>query len=166
MAGASAGSYLCVTGRGTMQRIDAKPTATLQGYGAFYSPHSSKKKKQQQIFLSLSPPCSVCLRALIVFCGVFYFLNVLIPHLEGELRLSPQLLWQPLFASEKVHLKGADKMCNNMPRHCASLSECSKHGHVRDVMWVVSGGDGGGGEVLFVLFMRARFSLNLHFTTV
>lgn len=55
MAGASAGSYLCVTGRGTMQRIDAKPTATLQGYSAFYSPHSSKKAKD----LSLPPSPSV-----------------------------------------------------------------------------------------------------------
>lgn len=62
-------------------------------------------QKRQKIFPSLP----VLLSILIVFVGVFYFLNVLIPHLEGELRLSPQLLWQPLFASEKVHLKGPTK---------------------------------------------------------
>ncbi len=60
-----------------------------------------------------------------VFCGVFYFLNVLIPHLEGELRLSPQLLWQPLFASEKVHLKGPTKCaktCFGIVLHLASTA--------------------------------------------
>lgn len=85
-----------------MQRIDAKPTATLQGFSTFFLGRPSRKSKR-----SFSP--SVCLSVLIVFFGVFYFLNVLIPHLEGELRLSPQLLWQPLFASEKVHLKGPTK---------------------------------------------------------
>lgn len=126
---ASTGSYLCVTGRGTMQQIHARPTATLQGDNAFYSPHSSNR---QQIFLPLSLSVSVCLSVLIVFFRVFYFLNVLIPHLEGELRLSPQLLWQPLFASEKVHLKGPTK-CVTTCRHYASLSKCSKYGYMRNV---------------------------------
>lgn len=70
--------------------------------------------KKAKIFLSL--PRHLYLSVLIVFFGVFYFLNVLIPHLEGELRLSPQLLWQPLFASEKVHLKG--------PTKCATTCLC------------------------------------------
>lgn len=51
----SAGSYLCVTGTGTMQGIDAKPTATLQGHGTFYSPQSSKRQKTPR--LSLHSPC-------------------------------------------------------------------------------------------------------------
>lgn len=82
---------------------------------------------------SFSDSLSVCLSLLIVFFGVFYFLNVLIPHLEGELRLSPQLLWQPLFASEKVHLKGPTKCATT----CLSivLHRCSKCGHIRHVRW-------------------------------
>lgn len=68
MAGANAGSYLCVTGRGTMQRIDAKPTATLQGYSAFYSPHSSKRQK---IFLSL--PLRLSLRSHCILWSVLLF---------------------------------------------------------------------------------------------
>lgn len=74
---------------------------------------------------SFPPSLSVCLSVFIVFFGVFYFLNVLIPHLEGELRLSPQLLWQPLFASEKVHLKGPMKCattCLGIVLHLASTA--------------------------------------------
>lgn len=68
MAGVSAGSYQCVTERGTMRRIDAKPTATLQVYSAFYSPHSSKRRK---IFLSL--PLCLSLRSHCILWSVLLF---------------------------------------------------------------------------------------------
>lgn len=56
-----------------MQRIDAKPTATLQGYGAFYSPHSSKKKAAD-LSLSLSPLPAPSVSALSLYsveCSTF-----------------------------------------------------------------------------------------------
>lgn len=60
------------------------------------------------------PPLPICLYILIVFCGVLYFLHVLIPHLEDELLFfRPQLLWQPLFASKKVRLRGQKKVQQN-----------------------------------------------------
>lgn len=92
-AGASACTYLCVTARGTM--------ALSQVYGALYSPYSSNSCISSSLLPFLPLP--------IAFIWVFYFLNVLIPHLEDELCLSPQLLWQPPFASEKVHLRGPTK---------------------------------------------------------
>jgi len=98
---------------------------------------------------SFSPSLSVCLSILIVFFGVFYFLNVLIPHLEGELRLSPQLLWQPLFASEKVHLKGPTKCattCLGIVFHLASTENMG--------MWKTGSGSSElvVGRTLFSLF--------------
>lgn len=75
--------------------------------------------------------CFVCLSPLIVFFGAFYFLYVLISRLKGEQRLSPQLLWQPLFASQKVHLKGTTKcetICFGIVLHLANVekSGCMK----------------------------------------
>lgn len=95
-AGVSACTYLCVTARGTM--------ALSQVYGALYSPHSSNSCISSSLLPFLPLP--------VAFIRVFYFLNVLIPHLEDKLCLSPQLLWQPPFASEKVHLRG--------PTECAT----------------------------------------------
>lgn len=89
----SRGECLCVTARGTM--------TLSQVYGALYRPHSSNSCISSSLLPFLPLP--------IAFIWVFYFLNVLRPHLEDKLRLSPQLLWQPPFASEKVHLRGPTK---------------------------------------------------------
>lgn len=129
---ASPGSYLCVTARGTMQRADARPTATFAGLRRFLYLHSSKSD------LPLRPSSSVA-PFLFVFFVVFYFL---IPHLEGKLRISLQLLWQPLFASEKVHLKGPTKCATvcfgivlNLPR-TADMSTWGIRGGSLTRMWM------------------------------
>lgn len=124
-AGASVCTYLCVTVRGTM--------VLSQVYCALYSPHSP------QTAASL-PPLLPFLPLPIASIRVFCFLNVLIPHLEDKLRLSPQLLWQHLHV-EKSEFEGANEMCNNMHGHSASLSKnrkCKLLRHVSHAGWWAS----------------------------
>lgn len=122
---ASAGSYLCVTGRGTMQGIDAKPTATLQGYSAFYSPHSSKRQK---IFLSL--PLRLSLRSHCILWSVLLFKCSYSPF-RKRATFKPTVTMATPICIWKSAFEGANEMCNNMPRHCASLSKYSKYGHMK-----------------------------------
>ena len=131
MAGTSAGSYLCVTERGTMRRIDAKPTATLQVYGAFYSPRSSKRQK---IFLFL-PLCS-SLRSHCILQSVLLFKCSYSPF-RRRATFKPSVTMATPICIWKSAFEGANEMCNNMPRHCALLSKNSKYGHMRNVRRVV-----------------------------
>lgn len=117
MAGVSAGSYQCVTERGTMRRIDAKPTATLQVYSAFYSPHSSKRRK---IFLSL--PLCLSLRSHCILWSVLLFKCSYSPF-RRRVTFKPTVTMATPICIWKSVFEGANKMCNNMPWHCASVSK-------------------------------------------
>lgn len=111
---ASAGSYLCVTGKGTMQRIDAKPTATLQGYSAFYSPHSSRRQKillWLPLRLSLSAHC--ILRSVLLFKCSYSPFRRRATFKPTVTMATPICIWKSAF-------EGANEMCNNMPQHCPS----------------------------------------------
>lgn len=82
---------------------------------------------------------------------------------------TPICIWKSAF-------EGANEMCNNMPRHCASLSKYSKYGQTRNVRWVggVVGEGGWSGSTCFyfccfthmttVTFLGTQFSLNLQST--
>lgn len=129
----STGSYLCVTGRGTIQRIDAKPTATLLGYSAFYSPHSSKRQK---IFLCLPLRLALCSHC--VLWSVLLFKCSYSPF-RRRVTFKPTVTMATPICIWKSTFEGANKMCNNMLWHCTPFSKYSKYGLIRNGRWVFLG---------------------------
>lgn len=85
---AAGSSSVCVKERRTVSPIDAEPTAPLQVCSGFFllflmffnSIRCSKRRREDP-----HSSLPICLYTLIVFCGAFYFLRVLTPHLEDKL---------------------------------------------------------------------------------
>lgn len=128
MVSVSAGSYQCVSKRRTVWRIDAKPTATLQVHSVFLQPSRLKKKRGPPPHLSLHSHCILC-SALLFTCSYSPFGR------RVTFFFRPQLLWQPLFASKKVRLRGQKKKgattCLGIVLHLASHG---RDGHTRELM--------------------------------
>lgn len=120
---ANTGSYLCVTGRGTMQRIDAKPTATLQSFSAFYSPPSTKRQK---MFLSL--PFRLSLRFYCILWSVLLFKCSYSPF-RRRATFKPTVTMATPICIWKVHLKGPTKCATTflvIVLHLASTTKMGK----------------------------------------
>lgn len=98
--------------------------------------------KKAKIFLSL--PRRLSLRSHCILWSVLLFKCSYSPF-RRRATFKPTVTMATPICIWKSAFEGANKMCNNMPWHCASLTKYSKYGHMRNIRWVVWGGGGFGG---------------------
>lgn len=102
-------------------------------------------QEKQKIFLSL--PLRLSLRSYCILWSVLLFKCSYSPF-RRRATFKPTVTMATPICIWKSAFEGANEMCNNMPRHCASLSKYSKYGHMRNVRWW-----GGSGNACFYCFI-------------